>query len=187
MIGHIYGKDSKEYVELAKKYIKLTLEIAQELVVKEDAQFIIISDHGMADVNCGIDIIRPLYKKFGLPGATYLLYADSVYLRAWSNSREIITNIKETLLNTGQITSISEEYRKVNKLDTPEFGQAIFVAKKGTVFCPNYFAQSARTFPAGMHGYLEDDDDNAGVLISNCDIGEYSRIHAHEVFDIFAK
>ena len=125
--------------------------------------FLIISDHGMANVNKSVDI--NMEKEFGRAGEdTYLYFIDSTMLRVWTFDTRGKIEIESHLnkLNFGKIVNPEERVRY--GIASKKFGNIIFLLNEGAVFNPGFFG---RKLPKAMHGYCPELESQKGLVFSN--------------------
>uniref|UniRef100_A0A7V4NF42 AP superfamily protein n=1 Tax=Fervidobacterium pennivorans TaxID=93466 RepID=A0A7V4NF42_FERPE len=165
-VGHEKGPDSPEYLNEAKNYLLGAFEILSS-VSWDHVPLIVISDHGMAKVKFLVNVSEYFYREFGLPGAKYAFYCDSVYLRVWSSDSTLLKTVRKDLGSASFLREITLTERQEEGLSRRVFGDLIFVLNEGCVFDPNFFSVVLKKFPVGMHGYLDKTDETCGTLVTN--------------------
>ena len=181
-VGHEVGSEGTKYVDAAKMVIERTKNLFNHFKEKNpEGVCILISDHGMGDVLTGVDVLNPMKRLFGLPGEKYQVYNDSLYLRIWADSNEMLFKIGNYLNKIGCLNQIDESNRKKYGVTKHEFGDLIYVLKNGYYFNPNCFGVSLRGGVAGLHGYMEPLDQVSGILVT--EFGSEEMIDAMNVFN----
>lgn len=182
-IGHETGSLGEEYIKCAKMVMERTKSLFDSFVAKySDALCILISDHGMSDVYAGVNIYDGLKHTFGIPGERYQAYMDSVYLRLWSDDRDLLYRLNEYLGKIDVLVEIDDNQRNKFGVTKRSFGDLIYRLREGYVFQPNSFGVSIKGGCAGIHGFMEATESASGILVSNKPIDEYDIIEANEVF-----
>lgn len=165
--GHEVGSEGKKYVGYATEILRETRCLFDKFEKKfSNAICVLISDHGMSDVVCSVDIIDGLKKRFGLPGEKYQFYNDSVYLRLWTNDRNTLSKLKNHFDCIDVLALVDDVERKKHKTENIKFGQLIYRLKEGYVFEPNCFGVAIRGGARGIHGYMEPTDKASGILVT---------------------
>jgi hypothetical protein len=90
------------------------------------------------------------------------------------------------IINSDIFTYLNNELRTRYKIKDKIFGDEMFVIKKGHVFDPNCFGVSVKSNLAGMHGYLEADNDTSGMIITNFNLN-FKSIYCEEVYKILSE
>lgn len=187
--GHEVGSSGEKYIKYATEILSETEKLFTKFSeLHPEGICIMISDHGMSDVTCTIDVMDGLKKRFGVPGSEYQFYNDSVYLRLWANDLELRGQIKLYLDKISALSFISDEQRKkhgVAALD--EFGHLIYRLKEGYAFGPNCFGVAIRGGSRGMHGYMEPTNEASGILVTRILDSKASTIDACDVYDMISK
>ena len=182
-IGHKTGSLGEEYLQCAKIVMERTKSLFDSFVAKyTDALCILISDHGMSDVYAGVNVFDGMKRTFGLPGDRYQAYMDSVYLRLWSDNKEVLYKLKEYFGKMDVLVEIDDNQRTKFGVTNRSFGDLIFRLREGYVFQPNSFGVSIKGECAGIHGFMEATESASGILVSNNLIDEYDIIEANDVF-----
>ena len=136
------------------------------MVINPKEKFVVVSDHGMSEVVFSYNL--QLEKRFGIQSIKkYLFFYDSVVLRVWSKDTKLLNEIEIYLNSLGIGGLLSQEDRKKYCVSNKQFGDIIYILNEGNIFLPNYFGVGLRSIVKGMHGYLPDNKDQMGVVISN--------------------
>lgn len=181
--GHAVGSFGARYIQSAQTILDRTVQLFSLFASKYDnGVCILISDHGMSDVVAGVNVYDGLKRKFGLPGEKYQVYMDSVYLRLWSDDKDLLQTIISFLRSIDVLAEIDENSRKKYGVLSRNCGDSIFRLKEGYVFQPNNFGVSLRGGCEGIHGFMEPSDSASGILVTNKVIDESDDIDAYEVY-----
>jgi predicted AlkP superfamily pyrophosphatase or phosphodiesterase len=169
---HTVGTQSKKVDEKIRWLEEQVMDVYQTALEHyEEVSLYVISDHGMANVNGSIDLIKkvePLDLKFG---EDYVAMYDSTMARFWfknDRAKEQITKLLETV-EEGKIISDQE----LTDMHVPhadkKFGELFFLMNPGLLINPSYMGLNV--IP-GMHGYHPHDKDSYASIISNRPIPE---------------
>ncbi|WP_372841363.1 hypothetical protein, partial [Phaeovulum sp.] len=154
-LGHKAGGTAPEYAEFARKVLeRARLTVAHYRRAYPAERVRLLSDHGMHDVHYSVDPARALHRHIGIPGQDYLLYTDSVYLRAWFGNDAVASRFVDATAGLTSLRYLDDAERATLGISSPSFGDIIGVLADGVVFSPNMFALWVRGGPNGMHGYL---------------------------------
>jgi len=163
-VTHEYGVGSEEYNKKVEELDNYLCQMYKEFSSKySKGSFLIISDHGMANVNKSVDI--NMEKEFGRVGEdTYIYFIDSTMLRVWIFDARKKIEIESHLnkLNFGKI--VNTEGRIRHGITSKKFGDIIFLLNEGAVFYPGFFG---RKLPKAMHGYWPELESQKGLVFSN--------------------
>lgn len=144
------------------------------------ANVLVFSDHGMADITRRIDL--ELEKRLGcVSHDTYVYFTDSTMLRVWCFDEAIRRKAHGMLEGVDFGTLLGEDQRREFGVVNPAFGDLIFVFNEGCTPCPS-FAGGLRT--KALHGYLPDNENQHGVLLSTVPL-EKTAYRTIELFDFF--
>ena len=165
-VTHEYGVGSKEHNKKVEEMDNYLCQMYKEFSNKNPkGSFLLISDHGMANVNKSVDI--NMEKEFGRAGEdTYLYFVDSTMLRVWIFDAKKKVELENHLngLNCGKIVNPEERIRY--GIASEKFGNIIFLLNEGNVFSPGFFG---RKIPKAMHGYRPECESQAGLCLSLAD------------------
>jgi predicted AlkP superfamily pyrophosphatase or phosphodiesterase len=166
--AHFLGTDSERFGTLLRDYSKQLMEIYNLLNDNYDEfQLMILGDHGMIDVNNGINIkhiVHDVMKKMNLKYLDdYIYFIDSTLFRMWVKNENLIDDIEHELINKlgGCIEEDAETFNYFNKFK-PDYGNIILLLKPGYMFFPDFFNTKINK---GMHGYLNKYPEQSGTLI----------------------
>jgi hypothetical protein len=151
--------------------------------VDPQAQFAVVSDHGMTPVRHHVDLVATV-ERLGLTMPDdYLAVYDSTMARFWFFSDRARTTLPATLaaISCGRVLT-EEELRELG-ICFPDrrFGELIFLLNPAWLFSRSDFNDSAWN-PNGMHGYHPDDPDSDAVFLSNW----VPRIEPKTIADVYA-
>jgi hypothetical protein len=165
-ISHEWGLASAEY----GAHEALIAQGVERLVTRfrhlhgQDAQVVVLSDHGMAPVTATIGL--EIEAKLGRPGwDSYLYFVDSTMIRVWCydpHVRQAADDLLGGLESVGRLTTAEE--REGWGLAERHAGDLIYVLHEGLVFEPNFIG---RGVPRAMHGYHPDNASQHGVFLSS--------------------
>jgi len=147
-VGHKYGPNSKEYLELSERIFESVIKIQRSRKFKSVE---IMSDHGMYEVNKIVNI-WDFIERAALKNIVY--FVNSPVLRFWVNGehRKIVeTGLK--MMENERIGRILTE-KDFIKFDLPqdrEFGDLIFWLNEGHHIAPDFFMGEEKV--KGLHGY----------------------------------
>jgi hypothetical protein len=181
--GHLVGSGGNAYVDAAERIVNLSNALFSQFISKyPDGDYMLISDHGMADVKMGINVHDVLFSRLGAPGKNYTYFNDSVYLRFWAGNQEIIEKIQELLQSCNVLILIDQETRQLCKATNTQFGQLIYRLREGYVFDPSCFVITGHSLCYGMHGYMEHSDEASGIIVTNVALGDADDICVNEIY-----
>jgi hypothetical protein len=163
-ITHQVGVGSSEYIsEIERLNANVFKLIDKYQNLYPEGKIILVSDHGMANVNGSIKLI--MEKQFGIPNPnSYFYIQDSTMLRIWTFDNNKRNEMEQYLsqLSYGKIVAATE--RLNYQLTSPKFGDIIFLLNEGLVFSPSFYG---RKLPKAMHGYHPELESQHGVLLYN--------------------
>lgn len=152
-IGHKFGPDSlaiKKCLKRTDLNVRRVINAVQR--IDKNANFLILSDHGMSKVNRAINIMSILGKLKAKIYKDYAVFLDSTMARFWffnSQAREEIHNAM-TNISVGHILS-EEEKCKLRLPLSRKYGEMIYAVDEGCIVHPDFFYTTQA--PNGMHGY----------------------------------
>lgn len=172
---HARGTESEETRSKLRAYEeRLRAALAAASRRADEASLLVFSDHGMVDVVRAIDVRSRVLALPFREGVDYLPFYDSTFARFWFRSRGAWAAIRDLLSEEegGDWLGIEEEKRLRVHFPGREYGDAIFVARPGTVIAPSFMGHAP---PAAMHGYHPEGKGSDGVLLSTRPIPEATR------------
>lgn len=131
-----------------------------------DVSVYLISDHGMTDVQKGVNIIEKI-TRLGLNyGEDYVAMYDSTMARFWFLNTEAERKIRAALtpVEDGQFVTPEELTRMRVHFPDGKFGHAFFLMNPGVMINPSYMG--LKVIP-GMHGYHPQHRDSYATIASN--------------------
>ncbi len=181
--GHVVGCSGREYMTAADSIVRQTERLFGRFLEKyPDGVYMLISDHGMADVHTGVNVTDYIYRICGLPGKDYFFFNDSVYLRFWSKDREKLERIRAAMEKCEYLVYLDDVQREEFGAADKQFGDLLYRLKQGYVFDPSCFGITGHAICAGMHGYMEHSDEASGIVVTNMRLGERKEIGANIVY-----
>jgi len=167
---HMNGTKSNK---IKDKIDSIDLELTKVLHIAEEeyekVSLYVFSDHGMADVTKGVDIISKIDSLGLVYGVDYVAMYDSSMARFWTKNkiakREITKKLNE--VNDGKILVESELIELKSDFKDSKFGDIVFLLNSGVMIEPSYFG---KTKIPGMHGYHPKDPISDAILLSNKEI-----------------
>ena len=163
---HMYGTQSEkiaEKIEWLDKELTAIYNNAKEHY--DEVSLYVFSDHGMADVTGGYDLISDI-NSLGLEyGKDYVAMYDSSMGRFWFNNENAKAKIIEKLntIEQGEILDEKELKRLKAYFEDGKFGDLFFVMQAGIMINPSFFGKD---LIAGMHGYHPDAPASNAMLLS---------------------
>ncbi|MFC2015651.1 alkaline phosphatase family protein [Chloroflexota bacterium] len=155
-IGHQFGPSS-ENLKSALRAIDLSIQTIHELVADEIDFLVLVSDHGMVEVQHTFDLWRELQGLDARLFEDYIVFLNSPLARFWfrTNGAEIeIRKLLDRLDVYGRV--VSAEERAARDLPTDSrYGDLIFWTQPGVSIWPNFYHQHP---VRGMHTYFDHED-----------------------------
>jgi predicted AlkP superfamily pyrophosphatase or phosphodiesterase len=118
----------------------------------DEVSLYIISDHGMAPVTHGFDVMKVIADTGLTYGKDYVAFYDSTMARFWDltgKSRAIITQALSTV-SDGYILPDNELAEMHVDFPHTKFGEFFFLMNEGVLLNPSFMGKK---IIAGMHGY----------------------------------
>jgi hypothetical protein len=127
-------------------------------------ELLVISDHGMRDVERTIDLLGEIARGGWRLGHDYLAFFDATLARFWG-SRSVLDEIDRFMEGIEGIERLREEEARRLHCHFPDgrFGRRIYLADPGWIILPNFLGRGPM---AAMHGYHPEDDHSPGVLLA---------------------
>lgn len=164
-IGHKYGTKSKEY-HSRLSFLKLNCNkiLSSYLKLFPYEPVILLSDHGMSDVDKYIDptkTIRYIEKKYNLH-----CFFDSLYLHIFFKDTKCLKykeEIESLLKSSLPVKIFSNSQRASYGITNSDFGHIICLLEDRKAFSPNLFGfKKLKSY----HGYMPNNKNNMGVFYS---------------------
>ncbi len=161
-IGHRHGTRSPEWQQQLARLDGWVSGLAERFLARHpDGDVLVLSDHGMAEVERGIrfapeSTLGPAHRQ------RYLYFTDSTLLRVWLAEPALAPRLDEALGLVPGLHRITRTERLEYGLQNPAFGDVIGVLAEGLCFEPSTFA---RHIPRAMHGYHPDVPSQHAVLL----------------------
>lgn len=129
----------------------------------------IISDHGMAPVSHGIDVMAVIDKLGLVYGKDYVAMYDSTMARFWELTPGSRIKIESALASIPEGYVISDQELQSMHVYFPhnKFGEFFFLMNEGVLLNPSFMGKKVI---AGMHGYHPDAPHSYSIMLSNQDI-----------------
>lgn len=177
-IAHKFGPDSREAINQIKKTDKLLENYLR------GENFIIHSDHGMAQVRNTVNLLKVLKKIPVKIGKDYLFFSDSAMVRFWLFNPVVWSVIKEKLesLSVGHFLTSEEKDKYGYNFPDNRYGDEFFVLDEGNIILPSYMS---KRIVKGMHGYLPQGEQK-GVFLSNLDLPRKDKIFYDEILTLIS-
>jgi predicted AlkP superfamily pyrophosphatase or phosphodiesterase len=179
-LGHIFGPKSHELRKELKKIDSLVEQIMNQFRAKySNSLFIILSDHGMIEVNKKVDLTQELTDLNLCIPKDYIFFLDSTMARFWFFNQIAKKKITSKLsdIKEGYMPHITNlEQLGINNIGYRYF-EEIFVLNERNIFFPDFFWRS--TPPKGMHGYAHEVSSKPILIFSNSDIEMKEKKCAH--------
>ncbi|MBI2630423.1 alkaline phosphatase family protein [Candidatus Pacearchaeota archaeon] len=176
---HKYGKKSEEVKEKLKEMDKLIERYVKRFLEEnKDAEIIIWSDHGFADINNYIDLWKALPKR-----KDYIFFIAGTTASFWFESKETEAEVRKILSEIKGIKILDEKSAK--KYNIPllrEYGELIAYVEKGSYFFPNFYQKNEKEKFKAMHIYPDDKELN-GIIVMNKKIKK-NNLKINEVLEI---
>ena len=167
--GHVYGINSKDFLDRLKSFDKLCFEFIQRILKRnKDISITIFSDHGMQDVNGTTDLKKGLDSLEIEIGKDYLFFLDSTIARFWAFNKNAREQLLGLLKNTkgGRLLSIEEIKRYGINFKSNDNGDLFYLADVGKLILPNFFSILGGSVKA-MHGWDPDDKSQDSFIFTN--------------------
>jgi predicted AlkP superfamily pyrophosphatase or phosphodiesterase len=183
-VGHRFGPRSKEIAETLQRIDSVLSTIWTHLeLLYGEINFVLIGDHGMAEVREIVDIGKLLKKTNLKIGKDYLYFLDSTFARFWFCNGKARHRVSEILHEVGKGHILTQEEKNRYHLNYPhnKYGDLIFLVDPGVLIFPNFW--NIKTSEKGMHGYApEHPGQQSGMLIHSHRIEKPLRLE--EPFDM---
>jgi hypothetical protein len=173
---HISGPDSVKRANIIRDTDRRIEFLHSRLTSQSrfaDADWVIIGDHGMAQVKSTIDALAIFKSRESRWGASmfkdYLPFLDStmIRIRALTKQGQEFSEkvfLEEPFLSGGKLIDQTEAAKHSIPISRRENGDLIWWAHTGTLVSPCYFNESYRY--RGMHGYRSEESiENYGFAI----------------------
>ncbi len=177
-IIHRYGKNNKETKKYLRKIDKLIEKYVSNFVNEhKNAQIVLWSDHGFADVKKYIDIIKILPKR-----RDYLYFIAGTTASFWFDNEKVRKEVLKRLKSIEGTNILTKEKAKKFKVPfSKDYGELIVYLNKGNYFFPNFYQRTEKEKFKAMHGYPEDKELD-GIFISNIHVKKDMKIN--EVIEV---
>ena len=126
-------------------------------------QFVVLSDHGVVDVESTIKLDFTFLNSL-LKGNDFQYFVDSLYFSVWSSNQTKLDLLKDYLENKLGLHFLDSAYRSSNNLSHRSHGDLIFCAPIGSAFSPNFFGFRCLK---SYHGYITESIQHSGIMVSS--------------------
>jgi predicted AlkP superfamily pyrophosphatase or phosphodiesterase len=186
VIGHRKMTKSTQFKDALRfldQQIKTTLELLERNY--DSYSTIIASDHGMVSVDKKINMLEVLSHSRYKPFEDYLCFLDSTAARFWFSDPIVEKELVSILSNLqgGHIISKAEKVSLKIDFNHRKFGDLFFWVDKGYVLSPNFF-QVGDNPPRGMHGYIDEKNEQLGVLIAYSSEAKFGMSDTREIIPL---
>ncbi len=193
-IGHKFGPLSDEInKEILKVDEQLRVFSGKFSEINPQAEYIILGDHGMANVHTRLDIdniIKSEMCKYKLTaGVDYIYFLDSTLMRLWVFDIENKNEIIKSILENSELNSKGSFITKDNAADLEipydnNSADIIWWANLGVMVSPDFFHKKEEDI-RGMHGYFNFHDDSKGFCIDTTQSGVL--IESDDITAVYSK
>lgn len=162
-VSHWSGVGSEPYDEMLLENDRYIRELTELFLSKvEDGVVLVISDHGMVNVEKGVAI--DLEGEFGRPSASsYAYFSEGTLLRVWSQDANLLDRIRSYLDGIEGIEAATNEDREQSGITSPGFGNLIYHCLEGYQYNPSFWGPK---LSVGMHGYHPRFESQHGIALS---------------------
>ncbi|MHC4585586.1 MAG: alkaline phosphatase family protein [Planctomycetota bacterium] len=165
-VGHKYGPNSDEMSSALKRVDDLIKDISTFLKKKYgDFNFVIIGDHGMAEVQTTLDMRKEIEELDIKAGKDYVYFLDSTIARFWffdEKSKQLVTSILSRIKQGRILTEVDKDRYHLNYSHN-RFGDLLFLVDPENLIFPNFWNDV--TPERGMHGYEPEYSGQQSILI----------------------
>ena len=191
-IAHKFGPDSSERREALKKLDRRLMNLFDELSQgSEGVKFIILGDHGMAEVKTKVDagaIIGRVAKQYKMKlGVDFVYFLDSTMLRVWYLNDRARALFDSRLRSDVDLqvhgTFVDAELAESQEIPFPDerYGHTLWMANLGVLVFPDFFHTSSPY--KGMHGYDIDDPSSKGTCMASA--GGHNYVEDIKLTDVY--
>ena len=164
--GHRYGPNSAERKAAMRHVDAQIRQVSTHLTrLYSNVHYVIIGDHGMADVRGTLDVEGAL-RRAGIRQEQGLVYfLDSTMARFWffeDRAKSLVISVLEKLQGGRILGQTDLDHYHLNYPHN-RFGDVFFLADPGILISPNFY-QGAESVK-GMHGYAPEFADQQSAFI----------------------
>ena len=148
---------------LARYDVWLRAAAAAAAARGEELRLVLLSDHGMVDVQRSVDVMGVLAGLSSRWPRDYLPFLDSTFARFWWRSDDARREVRIALggLGAGHWLGEDELERAGVRFPAHEYGDDVFLLDAGVLMVPSFMGSAPL---AGMHGYDPAHPDMAALL-----------------------
>ena len=149
-VGHWKGLGSCEYEAVRRETDTRVLSLLERFRgVAPNGRFLLLSDHGMANVHRGIE--PGLERVFGPPSRSrYVYFVEGTILRVWVHKEQLRKPIASYLADMGGVEVVDELERRRLGIGERRHGDIVALTSEGSMWCPSFWGP---LICKGMHGY----------------------------------
>lgn len=168
---HAHGPESPEGARQVRWYdaeLRRLLAIARKRYSR--VRLHLLSDHGMAAVERGVDLIEATRRSGLRFGRDYVAVFDSTMVRFWrlnDRGEQGVDDLLDTWSEHGHALSRAELQSFGCWFPDGRYGERIFVLRPGVVVSPSHMGRRA---PRGMHGYDPAAPDSMALIASTAPV-----------------
>lgn len=165
-VSHEWGLESEEYRAHEDRLFEGIGGLVEQFRDQHggDAPVVVLSDHGMADVEREVRV--DVEEHLGPPGRDrYLYFLDSTLLRVWVYDPRIEVTVEALFDRLGEHGErVGPDERSRWGMADPAAADLMFVLNEGLIFEPNFIG---RGVPVAMHGYHPRYESQHAVFLTN--------------------
>jgi hypothetical protein len=154
-LGHRYGPDLARLgpaLEALDSQIAELIEMLRSAYTAEPIDIVVLSDHGMSQVERVIDVRKVMKRIKQLAGRDLLYFLDSTTIRIWSTSARVRAAAADMLADQPGLRVLTNDDRRALRIpDDSATGDVLAACEEGAVVFPDFFRKESA--PLGMHGY----------------------------------
>lgn len=157
-------EQTKQKIKWLEKQVTDVYNLATK--VYDEVSLYVISDHGMAPVTHGVDLMKVINDLPLQYGKDYIAFYDSTMARFWFKNGVAKHMIEDALAKITDGRIVTEEELKSMHVwfAGNKFGELFFLMKEGVLINPSYMGLNV--IP-GMHGYHPHDLHSYSFIASN--------------------
>jgi len=160
-------KVMKKYLRKVDNKVKQIYNFYNEKY-KENLEFLVVSDHGQADIQNRINVLKRIKRIKNIKeGKDYLMFSDSTMARFWTKSDKVKQIIIDVLSKVKQGNIISKEEQKKLHINfkNNRYGDIIFLMNEHNEIYPSHFHMYLKSNVHGLHGYHTDCESMKGIFV----------------------
>ena len=154
-LGHRHGPDLEQLgpaLQALDSQLAELIEILQSAYTADPIDIVVLSDHGMSQVEQVIDVRKVMRRIEQLAGRDLLYFLDSTTIRIWSPSARVRAAAADMLAELPGLRVLTSDDRRALRIpDDSATGDVLAACDEGAVVFPDFFRKESA--PLGMHGY----------------------------------